>query len=321
MSDRDEDIAAFLLRSGCDNAALEPLKGDLSSRRYFRVIAGGPSMVLMDLPSDLRTAIPTIADRTARLDAKGLSVPRILARDDQAGLLLLEDFGDLHLADMIRRGDEPEELLTGAIDVLQRVREASPEGLSDPQLRDLAEWTALIDDWYPGTDAAAGAKLRGRLAQHLAMLESGPKVMSLRDHHVENILWLGERVGLSRFGLLDFQDAFLCHPIYDVASLLRDARIDIDADVVERLLARAAAQIGMPFPDARYAFDVLSLQRNLRILAIFHRAARRDGKTQHDKHLHRVRGHVLAAARNPSLDDIASLLDRVIPSPNKTAAA
>lgn len=304
--------ARFLKRFGWQDAGVEHLKGDLSSRRFTRLTRQGQSAVLMQFAAGNEGVARRVVDVTRRLEAVGLSVPRILECDIEAGAFLIEDFGDRHLARMIETSSDPKTLLTLATEALAKVRDCDIRGLSRLTARELAEMTALTDDWLPGSDPQAGAKLRDRLASHLREILDVSPVLALRDYHVENILFLPERSGIARIGLIDFQDAFATHPLYDVASLLRDARIDIDPDLALRLLDLTAGEIGLSVAEARRAFDVLSFQRNLRILAVFHRAARRDGKTMHLRHVPRVRTHVERAAENPALSDLADLLPRVL---------
>ena len=304
---------ALLRRIDLDDAEAVALKGDLSARRYLRLSRAERSAILMIVPTAGREVVARVIDRTRRLAEAGSSVPAILAADPEAGLAVVEDFGDLHLADRLRGGEAPAPLLSLAIEALGDVRRARTDGLETPDAAGLVGLLDILDDWLPGADASALADLRAALTAHLDAVLVTPPVFSLRDAHAENIIWLGDRHGPAQVGLIDFQDAIATHPMYDVASLLRDARIDIADEVVEPLLARAARSAGLDVEEARKAFDLLTIQRNLRIAAIFRRSAMRDGKSAHLIHLPRVRGHIARAARTPGLADLAAILRHVLP--------
>ena len=128
-----------------------------------------------------------------------------------------------------------------------------------------------------------------------------PATVSLRDFHADNIIWLPERTNARKPGLLDYQDAFLTHPAYDLMSLLTDARTDVAPSLRREMIAVYAYRTGDSVEALTEAFSAFGAQRNLRILGIFARAARRDGKTQHLKALPRVYGYLSECCSHPSL--------------------
>lgn len=127
------------------------------------------------------------------------------------------------------------------------------------------------------------------------------QVLSLRDFHAENLIWRADRSGLGQVGLLDFQDAFTSHPMYDVASMVRDARRDVSTDVLDLLVTDAAE---------RRAFHILALQRNIRILGIFHRLAKRDGKIRYLEFIPRVWGHIQTDLQAQNTRALTRLINR-----------
>lgn len=313
MHDLTASQRAFVKGAGFDMRSTTPLKGDLSARRFFRIDNGAQSAILMILADDETETLGRVEDVTGRLEAAGLSVPRLMATDQATGLALIEDFGNTHMADLLRSGEPAGPLFDLTLDALELVRGANSDGLIAPSPSELAGWLDLIDDWIPGCDRIAASELRACLAEKLAEIDATPRCLSLRDAHAENVIWLSDRAGVRKLGLIDFQDALLMHPLYDVASFLRDARIDIDETLVDAMLTKAAAQLGVGLDAARHAFDLLTFQRNLRIAAVFHRSAKRDNKTSHLAHLGRVLGHVRRASENPQLGDLSRLLPRVVP--------
>ena len=302
-----------------DPARAVPLKGDLSSRRYFRVAGRDGTAILMVYPVEDAQELAKVIDMTTRLSEVGLSVPSIYASDPDGGIAVIEDFGDLHLADLLRNGDDALPLLQRVIDALEVVRTVDATGLPAPDAGAFVGWLDILDDWLPGISANAAKDLRDAMTEILPAILDAPRCLSLRDAHAENVIWLSERRGIGKVGLIDYQDAFAFHPLYDIASTLRDARIDIPEEIVTALLTRAAGQIGLDDEEARLAFDLLTVQRNLRIAAIFHRSAARDGKTAHLVHLPRVYGHIRRAADNPGLQRLAQPLRGVLEHRAETA--
>ena len=259
-------------------------------------------------------AVAAFARMTDWLRAAGLTAPGILYGGAPRGRLLVEDFGDAKLTDLIRTDPARQIALYGiAIDVLLLIRGRPTPDLPRPNAQELLDATRLADEWYPGADTGALDALRDPLAEALDDILAAPATLSLRDFHTDNILWLPERSGLARFGLLDYQDAFLIHPAYDLMSLLTDARVDVPKDVAEATFKAYAERSGDSLDDLGRAIAALGVQRNLRILGIFCRSARRDGKRQHLGALPRVRAHLAACLAHPVFAAVAAHLERAIP--------
>ena len=278
MAATEPEIAAFLHRHGWSAAQRAPLAGDASARRYDRLQGATTTAVLMIAPpGEEMTRFQRI---DAWLLAQGFSAPRILALEADAGLMLLEDFGDDQLARLLHRAPADEARYYAAItDFLCDLHRLPPPDFV-PRLdaEGLGALVTITRDWYPLRDAAAAealAPLVTRLCEGLAPL---PPVLSLRDFHAENVIWLPGRSGAARLGLLDFQDAVATHPVYDLVSALQDARRDVSASVIAAEKARYARLRGLDAQELDRAFALIGAQRALRILGIFARLCLCQGK-------------------------------------------
>jgi N-acetylmuramate 1-kinase len=234
-------------------------------------------------------------------------------------LLLLEDLGDDLFARLIptRPALEPV-LYAAAVDVLAELqRHTPPQGLIAYDTPAMVETACWALDWYaPAADGIAdAAAFRATLAEALETHASAPAVITLRDYHAENLIWLPDRIGLARVGLLDFQLAQLSHPAYDLISLLQDARRDVPADLSDRMLKRFAEAAGMQAEGLTAAAAVLGAQRNLRILGGFTRLWRRDGKQRYLALLPRVWGHLQRDLAHPALARLSRIVSDGLPAP------
>ena len=272
---REGAVAAFLEEAGWGGALRAPLAGDASGRRYERLTRPrGDTAVLMDAPPEEAASARAFLDVAGRLAALGLSPPAILHARPEAGLVLLEDLGDALLA-RVARDHPPREaaLYEAAAEVLAAVRGAgTPLGLPLFDARAMAEATALAAPFHAGRDDAPWVPaLREALEAHAGP----PDGLLLRDYHAENLIWLPDRRGPARLGLLDFQDAMRGPAAYDLASLLRDARRDVSPAAARAATARFIAGTDADPEALDAALAVLGAQRAIRILGVFGRLARR----------------------------------------------
>lgn len=298
------DTGRFLRDAGWHEAQLRPLAGDASARSYARLTRNGQSAILMDAAAD--GSAPAFAQVARWLSAHGLSAPRILAADEDAGLLLLEDLGDglftAHCAD--HPGDEPA-LYAAAAGTLAAIHAApAPEFLAPLTAADLTAMTAPLSEWYLAgmPDAAARqAAIEAAIGPLLAEIEPDIPVVCLRDFHAGNLIWLPGRKGSARTGLLDFQDAFMGHPAYDLMSLVQDARRDVSSAATRAAYDAYAAASGADLDALAHASAVLGAQRHLRILGIFARLARQAGKPHYLPLLPRVWSDLQRCLAAPAL--------------------
>jgi hypothetical protein len=318
-------MTTFLAACGWGDATPAPLAGDASFRRYYRLGSNGRRAVLMDAPPPQEDVVPYIA--VARLLRQlGFSAPEVFAEDRAAGFLLIEDFGDDTYTRLLERGADEPALYTLAVDTLVDLQRAV-EARGNPDLppydpeRFLAE-AALLVDWY--APAALGEPLTdARRAEYLDLWRTllpqaalPHDTLVLRDYHVDNLMLLPDRSGVQGCGLLDFQDAVCGPPSYDLVSLLEDARRDVPAELRRQMTERYLA--AFPAID-RAAFlqsaAVLAAQRNCKILGIFTRLWRRDGKPRYLVHLPRIWRLLEQELAHPALDPIARWLNHHLPPP------
>jgi hypothetical protein len=318
MPDRDAAIAAFAQRAGWGEAARRPLAGDASNRRYLRLRRGGETAVLMDAPPERGEDVRPFLRIARHLSALDLSAPAILASDEAAGLLLLEDLGDGVFARLAEADPEIETpLYLAAAEALAVLHRAPPPpGLTRFTPEVMADLARLVFDWYaPGTPPKAAEDMTSRLRDTLAKTAPEPTVLSLRDFHAENLLWLPDRSGPARVGLLDFQDAVVAHPAYDVVSLLNDARRDVSEETHAATIRHFLDLTGHAEAPLAAAAAALSVQRNLRILGVFARLAGRDGKTGYLRFIPRVWRLLLRDLEHPALAEVREKALRLLPPP------
>ncbi|HEY6048286.1 MAG TPA: phosphotransferase [Sphingomicrobium sp.] len=305
--------AEFLASCGWEGAEIVPLAGDASFRRYFRVVNGAQSAVLMDAPPPHEDPRPFMAV-AEWLASVGLSAPEILARDLEKGLLLLADFGDWRLREIL--DDEParqRELYELATDVLVHLHQHPPmEGLRPHGLEQWLDELMLFVEWYcPAVGAEVEAEAyRAAWTEALGPVAGdrlGP-VTVLRDYHAENIMLVGDRQGVAHFGLLDFQDAVAGHPAYDLASVLEDARRDVPPEIEQAMIDRYVAATGHGEAFER-AYWALAAQRNTRILGVFTRLWKRDGKPKYSSFQPRMWGLLERDLAHPQLKPVRDWFD------------
>jgi len=284
----------FLAASGWAGAEILPLAGDASFRRYFRIVNGNRTAVLMDAPPPHEDPRPFIAVAEWLAD-RGLSAPEILARDLEKGLLLLGDFGDSRLRETLDFDSGRErELYELATDLLVGLHDHPPmDGLQPHGLDQWLEELKLFTDWYcPAVGAKVDAEAYRRawreVLEPVAEDGLGP-VTVLRDYHAENIMLVEGRDGVAHLGLLDFQDALCGHPAYDLASVLEDARRDVPPAVERAMIDRYVAATGHGAAFER-AYWALAAQRNTRILGVFTRLWKRDNKPHYRRFQPRMWG-------------------------------
>lgn len=317
--------AEFLARHGWADAQILPLAGDASFRRYFRVRHGSRRAVLMDAPPPHEDPRPFV--RVANwLEEIGLVAPRVLAADLEQGLLLLDDLGDRRMREAVDAEPEAErELYETAVDVLVHLHRQPPMPGLPPHGID--EWLAelrLFPEWYVPAVGLEPVNVESWDAAWRELLEPvardglGP-VTVLRDYHAENVMLIDGRGGVERFGLLDFQDALAGHPAYDLVSVLEDARRDVPAELERAMIDRykASAKADERFEPAYWA---LAAQRNTRILGVFCRLWKRDGKERYKQFQPRMWGLLERDLAQPGLRPVRDWFDAHIAPAFRAAA-
>ena len=319
-SARREACEQLLDQAGWRGAARQVLAGDASVRRYERLILEGQSRILMDAPPGIADDVADFARTASHLRQIGLSAPAIFASDLANGFLLLEDLGDRVFARLIEKDPALEgPLCRAAIDVLLHLQsQPPPPDLPDLAAQDWARAALLVLDWYRFAitgDKADGTGFAAVLTGLLQSKADGPRVMILRDYHAENLMWLPQRDGLAKVGLLDFQLAQMGQPGYDLVSLLQDARRDVSPVIEQQMLQHFVAAKGQTLDGFAASYAVLGAQRALRILGIFARLCLVEGKSGYVAMIPRVWGQLQRNLAQPELTALRRVCDDLLPPP------
>ncbi len=344
-------ISRFIEASGWSRAHIAPMPGDASSRRYFK-LAGEPGRALvMDAPrqpdgppirdgkpysriAHLAEDVRPFVAVAHHLRTLGLSAPDILATDLDAGLLLTEDLGDRVYGSELAKGASQLDLWRAAVDALLVLHAAPPVRslpVGNGETHHVADFdrTAmeieleLLPDWYiplatgePSTpdDRRAFLDLWHPI---LLALTAEPPALLLRDYHSPNLLVIPDRSGAASVGIIDFQDAMIGSPAYDLVSLLQDARLDVPAEIETELFAhycRRAASTRPGFDPVafEFAYRAFGAERNTKILGIFARLARRDGKPRFLQHIPRIWRYLERDLAHPRLSSLRAWYDRTL---------
>ena len=282
------------------------MAGDASGRRFHRLTGPeGQSAILMQADPAVAGGHGPFLTCAAHLAAHGLAAPAILKAE--GAFALVDDLGPETFAQWIAHSPADEETLySAAVDVLVALQDVPPpEGLKVIDAREGAVMIApLFDHYATGHGEAEKQTLMRSLETSLARLAPVATTFALRDFHAENLIWRPSEQGLSRVGLIDFQDAVVAPAVYDLISLLRDARRNVSPKLYDAMVARFAAATGAD-PDAtRAACAVVAVQRNLRILGIFARLAGRFGKPRYLDYIPRVVRMIEDDLSHAALDDL-----------------
>jgi N-acetylmuramate 1-kinase len=308
-----DGVDTFLATAGWRDAAIEPLAGDASFRRYFRVRQGEKTAMLMDAPPPQEDPAPFL--RAAKwLDSNGMRAPIILAEDAGRGLVLLEDFGEARMRDYLDQWpDDEREIYRAAVNALAALHRLPPGPFLDYSLSEYMREARLFIEWYCPAQGLT-VDTEGFIAAWEAAIcpllpRQRPGVTVLRDYHAENIMLLG---GLDKQGLLDFQDALAGHPAYDLVSLLQDARRDVSPELEAEMFDH---YVKLTKQDAAFLGDyaILGAQRNTKIVGIFVRLWKRDGKPRYLDLIPRVWRLLERDLTHPALAPVARWFEANIP--------
>jgi tRNA threonylcarbamoyl adenosine modification protein YjeE len=352
-AERIAQIRSFLDASGFGNAQRRRMQGDASTRIFERLTRNSETIVLMNAPRHpdgppvrdgkpysaiahlAEDVVPYVA-LSAGLRRLDLSAPEILDADLENGFIVMEDLGE----ERIVRGDPPAPIETryaAAVDLLASLHARDlPSSLPVALQRDyrlprydigafLIEAELLLDWYLPRLEAPAPQPARESFVAlwrvALAPAIAAPPTWVLRDYHSPNLLWRAEREGIGRIGVLDFQDALIGPAAYDVASLLQDARVDVPEAMEVSLLSqyvRARRKNDPEFDPAAFTllYATLAAQRATKILGIFARLDRRDGKPQYLRHMPRLWNYLQRSLAHPALAPLGAWYAANVPAPD-----
>ncbi len=348
---RNAQINAFIKQSRFRNGKRIFLEGDASSRRYERVSVGATSALLMDMPrrpdgpivkdekpysaiAHLAESIAAVVGVNDYLLRLGYSAPEIYDVDLEHGLALIEPLGTQVFGQKIMRGDDMQEPMKAAVEVLADmankqwpstvpVRGGNHHHVAAYDLPAMMIEVDLLPSWYwPHIRGVALPEDVYRqftsIWQDLILrIKVDQEIWTLRDYHSPNLLWMPERSGVRRVGLIDTQDCVMGHAAYDLVSMLQDARVDIEFSFSDELFLQYCNLRTSAGNFDRSSFErdfaILGAQRATKILGIFARLCKRDGKSGYLKHIPRVSRYLARNLSHPELHKLKDWHDRFLP--------
>lgn len=258
---------------------VESLAGDASFRRYHRIYQGDDTYLLMDAPPDKESTAEFIA--IANIMGQAVNTPDILAKDTKEGFLLLQDFGTVEFAHAIQ-GDQKDTLYHKALTTLVKLQTIATDGVPLYSDEKLLSEMALFTEWFlPHVGVEIPQELWQELtAVVIAHINEQPSVLVHRDYHSRNLMIDKNSDNL---GVIDFQDALVGAYTYDLVSLVRDAYIDFDEHWVSSQVKQfyELKQPAVDYDTFVRQLNIMGVQRHLKVLGIFVRLAKRDGKERY----------------------------------------
>lgn len=291
------------------------IAGDASGRQYTRLTGpDGATAIQMVTPLTEFASQMAFCRIAETLHTAGLAVPQILHADGNR--LVITDLGPTDMASALdRTPDAAPHLYSVATDILLHLHDLPPPTDLKRLTPELAGDMVRLAATHYADRSDIADPLAALMTQTMAKEAPTPDRLALRDFHAENLIWRPQSEGLSQLGLLDFQDAFVAPAGYDLVSLLRDARRDVADDIYDAALHRFCDKADIPIASFRAQMACLGVQRNLRILGVFARLARDQGKTRYIPMLDRVWSHLMRDLSHPAMTDMAKLVATHLPDP------
>lgn len=321
---REQLRQQFIDANGYGSWRVEPLTADASFRRYFRLCGEKQQVLLMDAPPATED-IASYLKIDACLRGVQLCAPEILAVDEDNGFAVIEDFGVNTYTRLLNDGVAAEPLYRLAVTVLKTLHADLPTGtLSVPHYSEgfYEDEAALFMDWYwpAKTGALPSSEMRKQFMSLWESLLAGVsrqrECLVLRDYHVDNLMLLGDEgvedyLAKERCGILDFQDALIGSPAYDLVSLFEDARRPVDQSMAKRLLEEYLSSFSdLDRNQFAYDYRVLGSHRHMKVIGIFVRLCVRDGKAHYLDYLPHVQRLLEHSLQHPALLPLKQWLDQ-----------
>ena len=310
--DRQKELQIFI--DSYFNATkyiIEPMIGDAGGRVYYRLSTDSKSFIIMDCPPEY-ARLQTFVQISEFLQKINLSAPQIFHQAFDKGFLILEDFGNISLKQYISTNKKTSyETYCLIIDLLVYLQDQE-NFLTLPRINNqiLSNEVQLFIDWYipysynRKLDTQESDTFINIWHDILSQQAPMPQVMVLRDYHLENIMHLNERQSLQKLGLLDFQDAIYGSPVYDLVSILEDARFDVDRTEALKLIDYFSQKSNFSRESVLLNYHILGAQRNLRILGIFARKLLKDKDGRYTHYIPRVLKYLSYDLSHPTLSTL-----------------
>ena len=317
---REEQIKELLRKNNLLCAPTEKITSDASNRKYLRLTKGNKTVILMDSNPKKNEPVNNFIYFTNFLRKHHFSAPKIYDSDIPNGLLLLEDLGARNFADILKVKPKVEtNIYREAVNQLIMIQSKDTPKQAKPYSTEiLIEEALLFTEWYLGetNSSRLSTQFTSLLTPLLKKIDQTKPTLVLRDFHAENLIWMNSRKNFKRVGLLDYQDALIGHPAYDIASLLKDARRDVSIEVrdimTNHYLEKTKHNKDLFLRD----YSILSAQRNLKIIGIFSRLSIRDKKKNYVKLIPRVWKNLENDFMHPDLKNLSKFINAVAPYPN-----
>ena len=317
---REEQIKELLRKNNLLCAPTEKITSDASNRKYLRLTKGNKTVILMDSNPKKNEPVNNFIYFTNFLRKHHFSAPKIYDSDIPNGLLLLEDLGTRNFADILKvKPKVATNIYKEAVNQLIMIQSKETPKQAKPYSTEiLIEEALLFTEWYLGetNSSRLSTQFTSLLTPLLKKIDQTKPTLVLRDFHAENLIWMNSRKNFKRVGLLDYQDALIGHPAYDIASLLKDARRDVSIEVrdimTNHYLEKTKHNKDLFLRD----YSILSAQRNLKIIGIFSRLSIRDKKKNYVKLIPRVWKNLENDFMHPDLKNLSKFINAVAPYPN-----
>ena len=315
---RSSQIDSFLKKYFISGEIVRnPLAGDASFRKYERITAENKNFILMDCPpTDKSLGKFIFVDEF--LVTSGFSAPKIFARDINNGFLLLEDLGDLSFNKATKSGINEFELYKSAVDVLIRLHKIKPPDVLPHHTIRMEEEIMRFLEWYLPLFPELKKLSKNIISEYIEIWQqlfkniSPPKTICLYDYHADNLMWLPERNGFEKVGLLDFQDAVVGSATLDLAALLQDIRRDVSINVQKEMIKYFIQQSNISESEFDKSYSVWGAHWNTRILGTFARLALRDNKKRYLDFIPTVWLRLEENLKHPALSDLKKWFDKNI---------
>ena len=302
-----KNIKVFCERNNIDFNLLKPLKNDASKRKYYRFTSNNKEFLLMDSSLE-KKSLENFIEISKWLKSNHLTSPEIFRKDENLGLLIIEDFGNNKYSILCKKEKKKKNFYyREAIKLLTSLSEKKkPDFLKDYNYDILKGELDLYIKWELNIKKNKKAfKDWDRIWSILLKNISYKKTcVVLRDFHVDNIFYFRDRSKLEKVGLIDFQDSLIGHPAYDLVSLLQDVRAFLSFEEQDDLYNYYKKNAKIKQDEFKYAYLVLGTQRLFKIIGIFKKLAIKQGKTNYLRYLPRTKKLIKYNLRNPIFNEL-----------------